>query len=70
MPQVILAMIAGAGFYAASRWVAKVLEEQEELARRQASQDVTPRSRPPIDLGALEWDETAGVYRPQDQTRH
>lgn len=72
MPQVIFAMIAGAGFYAATRWFARALEAKEELARRRA-QDGMPRTAaraaPPRDLGALEWDERSGVYRPQTPTQ-
>lgn len=67
MPQVIALVLAGAGLYAGYRWVSREIrralaaasEAQEEL-RNQA----TKVSGVPKDLGALEWDEEAGVYRP------
>jgi hypothetical protein len=68
MPQVVFAVIAGAGFYAATRWFARALEAQEELTRRRAhdaTQHSGGRAAGPRDLGALEWDERAGVYRPR-----
>ena len=70
MPQVIALAIAGAGLYAACRWlsrgvrraIARAGEAQEELARK-ARQNV----RAPKDLGELVWDEEAEVYRPSRQ---
>ncbi len=73
MPQVVLALIASAGFYAASRWFARAIEAQEDLARRRAkdsTQRAGGRTAGPKDLGALEWDERAGVYRPRTPAQH
>jgi hypothetical protein len=73
MPQIVFAMMAGAGLYAASRLLGKMLESQADLARRQAenrSQQRTDAAVGPRDLGALVWDDQAGVYRPQSPTQH
>jgi hypothetical protein len=67
MPQLIALAVAGAGLYAGYRWVSRqigrVREEahraEEELRRRAAA------ARGPVDLGALEFDEVNGVYRPR-----
>ncbi len=70
MPQVIALILAGAGLYAGYKWVAKQLtsaaEEaararEEELVRRQGEATGAPR-----DLGALEFDEKSGVYKPSE----
>jgi hypothetical protein len=71
MPQVVALMLAGAGLYAGYRWIARQLTQaaaeaaraQEEIARRAAEAAGAPR-----DLGALEWDEKSGVYKPIDQS--
>jgi hypothetical protein len=67
MPQLVVLALVGAGLYAGYRWVAKELRraaaaaqlEQAEVERRAAA-----AARGPRDLGALEWDEAARVYRP------
>nr|PZN87112.1 MAG: hypothetical protein DIU57_03195 [Pseudomonadota bacterium] len=67
MPQLIALVLAGVGLYAGYRWISREIaraladarEEQEEL-RNQALNG----RRMPKDLGNLEWDEAAGVYRP------
>jgi len=71
MPQFIVIALAGAGLYAGYRWLsremqrgaAEAMRAHEEIARRAA--DATGRPR---DLGTLEWDEAAGVYRPRPAT--
>lgn len=68
MPQVVAAVLIGAGIAAGLKWLTKELTragEQtrlatEELKRRGAAAAM----RTPKDLGALEWDAEAGVYRP------
>jgi hypothetical protein len=71
MPPALAALLAAAGFIAAARLFAKAIDAQmeavrraeEEFARRETQQNskVTPE---PKNLGHLEWDEAAGVYRP------
>jgi hypothetical protein len=63
MPQVIVLGLAGAGLYAGCRWLARELRRALEAAEA-ASKDVAAKSIGPRDLGALEWDAEAGVYRP------
>jgi hypothetical protein len=66
MPQVVAAVLIGAGVAAGVKWLAKEMARladaarvaQEELRRRDKL-DVAPR-----DLGSLEWDAKDGVYRP------
>lgn len=67
MPQVIALVLAGAGLYAGYRWMSREIgravtaasEAQEGLRSQAAKVSVVPK-----DLGTLEWDEAAGVYRP------
>lgn len=76
MPQLIALALAGAGLYAGYKWLAKEIgkagaeaERMREAAERRAGSSETgdPNSGtgPLKDLGALEWDEAAGVYRPR-----
>lgn len=65
MPQVIVLLLAGVGLYAGYRWVMREVrramvaaQEAEEQLRRRAEAGA------PRDLGKLEWDEEARVYRP------
>ena len=67
MPQVIALAIAGAGLLAGYKWLSREfqramaeVEAGEEMQRQQAQAAVLPK-----DLGALEWDADAGVYRPR-----
>ncbi len=70
MPQVIALLLAGAGVYAGYRWISREVrralttaqEAQEELRRQAAGASGAPK-----DLGSLEWDAEAGVYRPSKQ---
>lgn len=66
MPPFVFALAAAAGIFAASRLIAAVIG--------QASPDHMPSGEPSRhatasdsarDLGQLEWDPTAGVYRPK-----
>lgn len=66
MPQFALLALAGTALYAGYRVAAKIIES--EAVRAKAAE--TARRRPdaagsPKDLGALEWDEASGVYRPR-----
>jgi hypothetical protein len=62
MPQLVAFVVAGAGLYAGYRWVTRELKRVGAAAR--ATED-RQRAGGPRDLGALEWDEHAQVYRPK-----
>jgi hypothetical protein len=67
MPQVIALALLGAGLYAGYRWLTRAAGElaaqmqraEDEL--RQQSASARPIEK---NLGALEYDPVAGVYRP------
>lgn len=75
MPQVVAAVLIGAGIAAGLKWLAKELTRAgdqtrlaaEDLKRARATASATASGRGPKDLGALEWDAKAGVYRPSPQ---
>lgn len=58
MPHVIALVVAGAGLYAGYRWVSRVIARGQQREGRR----VTPK-----DLGNLEYDAKAGVYRPRSK---
>jgi hypothetical protein len=67
MPQLAVLALVGAGLYAGYRWVARTLQAEAAAAQRQAEEMLRRASeaaRIPKDLGTLEWDEQAQVYRP------
>ncbi|MBA2125798.1 hypothetical protein DLM45_06105 [Hyphomicrobium methylovorum] len=59
-PLMILALIGAAGI--AGYKVYSSVVQQNALRRKRASEKRRASTR---DLGSLEWDETAGVYRPR-----
>ncbi len=65
MPQVVAAVLIGAGIAAGFKWIAKEMARAAEEARvaheRMGRRNVATA---PKDLGALEWDAKSGVYRP------
>jgi len=66
MPQVVAAVLIGAGLAAGVKWLAKEMARAAQAARLA---DDKPKSRKPVmaapkDLGTLEFDAEAGVYRP------
>lgn len=69
MPHVFALVIAGAGLYAGYKWVARQLADVQEAARRQEAELREAMMRggraAPKDLGTLEFDPQAGVYRPR-----
>lgn len=68
MPQLVALILAGAGLYAGLRWLTwEVRRHAEEAARvsAEARARAAAAARTPKDLGALELDETTGVYRPR-----
>jgi hypothetical protein len=64
MPPVVFALAAAVGFYAASRLIAAMVG-QAPPDQMQAGDAPTTASDCARDLGQLEWDATAGVYRPK-----
>lgn len=59
MPQIVL-FIAGAGLLAGARWIVREIQSRAAEAHRRASE----AAMGPKDLGSLEWDAEASVYRP------
>lgn len=65
MPQLAIAMIVGAGLMAGYKWVARELQRQSDSAELAQAEMRRRTEVGPRDLGSLEWDEAAGVYRPK-----
>jgi hypothetical protein len=68
MPQVFAVVLIGAGIAAGVKWIAKEMSRAADTARMAHDQMTRPSSlkAAPKDLGELEWDADAGVYRPSD----
>jgi len=67
MPQVVAALLIGAGIGAGVRWLAKEITRAAEatrLAHDELSRKEKGASVPIKDLGTLVWDPESGVYRP------
>lgn len=66
MPHVVAAVLIGAGVAAGMKWLAKEMSRASEAAREAAERMThnTSLKSMPKDLGYLEWDADAGVYRP------
>ncbi len=68
MPQVVAALLIGAGIGAGVRWLAKEIARAAE-ATRLAHDELGRREKgatvPVKDLGTLVWDPEARVYRPK-----
>lgn len=67
MPYVVVPVLIAAGIFAGARWLATELSRQAEEAARMAEelQRRANATRVPKDLGALEYDPAAQVYRPK-----
>ena len=71
MPPLIFLAVIGTGCYAGYKLFSKLIEqaqtpsrsETERLRREARASNGTTR-----DLGELEWDEKAGVYKPRNDT--
>ncbi len=66
MPQVVALALLGAGLYAGYRWLTRTTREfaaQMQRAEEEVRQEAAP-GRIEKNLGALEYDPAAGVYRP------
>jgi hypothetical protein len=61
MPPVVFLAVIGAAGIAGYKFVSAMMRQAQTTAAKGA-QRVRRTAR---DLGALEWDESAGVYRPQ-----
>jgi hypothetical protein len=70
MPPLVVLAVAGVGLYAGYRLFSKLIEQAQSLSPvdidRQRREAAT-RMHPSRDLGQLEWDEAAGVYRPRSK---
>ena len=69
MPPVVIFMIAGAGLYAGAKWFAKEFARHADEAHVAADEQRRRASRAagaPRDLGPLEFDPVAKVYRPRE----
>jgi hypothetical protein len=66
MPQLVAAVLIGAGIAAGVKWIAREVARAAEVAREAHEQMARgPELKSvPKDLGTLEWDAEAGVYRP------
>jgi hypothetical protein len=65
MPPVVFALAAAVGFYAASRLIAAVVGQAPPDQMQGDAAATATTSDCARDLGQLEWDATAGVYRPK-----
>ena len=65
MPQVIALALLGAGLYAGYRWVTRAARDMAAQIKH-AEENLTQRAGGRIEknLGALEYDPSAGVYKP------
>ena len=72
MPQVVAALLVGAGIGAGVRWLAKEIARAAEatrLAHDELSRKENGETVPVKDLGTLVWDPKAGVYRPKHPSK-
>jgi hypothetical protein len=67
VPQLFALALLGAGALAATRWVAKQVTAAKEAADAAEAQlrRAAERANAPKDVGQLEWDEVAQVYKPR-----
>lgn len=72
MPQIVAAVLIGAGLAAGVKWLAKEFSKVTDTTR--AAPDERARAHPvmgaPKDLGALVYDAKTGVYRPAGKHTH
>jgi hypothetical protein len=66
MPQVMAALLVGAGIAAGLKWVVREMSRAVEATRvaHDEMRQRDPVSTRPKDLGKLEFDAKTGVYRP------
>lgn len=64
MPPVMFLALVGAAGFAGYRILSSFLDGAKS-PRRKSAGEMRRASAPARDLGSLEWDEGAGVYRPR-----
>jgi hypothetical protein len=64
MPQIVAAVLIGAGIAAGVRWIAREVMRAAQGSVGHDEPKRQPVTAAPKDLGTLEWDAKAGVYRP------
>lgn len=64
MPQLVILIGVGAGLVAGYKWLSREVQKHADAAK---SRDDTRRQSEARDLGALEWDEASGAYRPKQR---
>jgi hypothetical protein len=66
MPQIVAAVLIGAGIAAGVKWIAKEVARATHTTRfaPQGRERREPVTVAPRDLGTLEYDARTGVYRP------
>lgn len=62
MPQLIVLAIAGAGLIVGYKWLTRKAAERAAAARVRA--EAQEAAEHPKEMGQLEWDSEAGVYKP------
>lgn len=68
MPPLVVFAVIGAGLYAGYRWYSKLIGPAQQPSPadfEQLRKEAMARMHPSRDLGTLEWDDAAGVYRPR-----
>ena len=65
MPQLVALALVGAGLYAGYRWFARTAEITAEIQRAEDELQRRTAGVLPKDMGELEFDPAAGVYRPK-----
>ena len=69
MPPVMFLALIGAAGIAGYKIVSNLLEGSKSAGRKRAN-EMRRATAPARDLGKLEWDEDAGVYRPPPKREH
>lgn len=74
MPPLILLAIVGAGCFAGYKLFSKLIEQAktpsaEELERNRRQARAATSQSGPKNLGELEWDDEAGVYKPNPDVK-
>lgn len=69
MPQIVAAVLIGAGIAAGVKWLAKEMTRAANTTRLAAEElkQKHAATAGPKDLGALEFDAKSGVYRPSSR---
>jgi hypothetical protein len=68
MPQIVAAVLIGAGIAAGVKWLAKEVSKATRFAPQDSARH-QPVTASPRDLGTLEYDARTGVYRPGREAR-